>query len=59
MRDDSIERATFQSVLGKVKYIIWVTTFKILRLPTQLINFLDFFWAEMLRIARPVNYSLG
>ena len=38
------------------KYIIRVTALKNWRLPTQLIIFLDF-WAEILRIAHPVNYS--
>ena len=38
------------------KHIIWVLGAQNWKLPTQLISFLDF-WAKILRIAHPVNYS--
>ena len=40
----------------KGKHIIWVYGAQNGKLPTQLIIFLDF-WAKILRIAHPVNYS--
>ena len=43
-----------QSFRGK--HIIWVRSLKNWRLPTQLIIFPDF-WAKILEIACPVNYS--
>ena len=42
--------------VSRKKHIIWVRALKNLRLPTQLIILLDF-WATILKIAHPVNYS--
>ena len=49
-------KARHISKCPRKKYIIWFTALKNWRLPTQVIIFLDF-WAEILRIAHPVNYS--
>ena len=53
---DVIESVIYLNVSGE-KHIIWVRALKYYwGLPTQLIIFLDF-WAKILQIARPVDYS--